>query len=62
VVRFPSEKLGERRFTGAMRNFSDFILEMELVDLPLLKGQFTWSNNQDPLSKSRIDRFLLSSD
>jgi hypothetical protein len=41
VVRFPSEKLGERRFTGAMRNFSDFILEMELVDLPLLEGQFT---------------------
>ena len=62
VVRFPSEKLGGGRFTSAMRIFSDFISEMELIDLPLKEGPFTWSNNQDPPSKSRIDRFLLSSD
>ena len=62
VVRFPSEKLMEGRLTGAMMNFSDFIFELELIDLPLFDGQFTWSNNQDPPSKSRIDRFLLSTD
>jgi hypothetical protein len=62
VVRFPSEKLGEGRYIGAMRNFSDFISELGLLDLPLLDGQFTWSNNQDPLAKSRIDRFLVSLD
>jgi exonuclease III len=62
VMRFPSEKLGGGRVTSAMRNFSDFISEMELIDLPLMEGPFTWSNNQDPPSKSRIDRFLLSSD
>lgn len=52
----------EGKYTGAMRNFSDFISELGLLDLPLLEGQFTWSNNQDPPSKSRIDKFLLSSD
>ena len=62
VVRFPSEKLREGRLTRAMTNFSDFIAELGLIDLPLLEGQFTWSNNQDPPSKSRIDRFLVSID
>jgi hypothetical protein len=60
VVRFPSEKLMEGRLTETMMNFSDFISELELIDLPLLDGQFTWSNNQDPPSKSCIDRFLVS--
>jgi hypothetical protein len=62
VVRFPSEKLREGRLTGAMMTFSDFISELGLIDLPLLEGQFTRSNNQDPPSKSRLDRFLLSAD
>ena len=62
VVRFPSEKLREGRLTGAMTTFSDFISELSLIDLPLLEGQFTWSNNQDPPSKSRLDRFIVSTD
>jgi hypothetical protein len=62
IVRFPSEKLREGRLTGAMTNFSNFIAKLGLIDLPLLEGQFTWSNNQDPPSKSRIDRFLVSTD
>ena len=62
VVRFPSEKLRAGRNTRAMQDFSDFIFELGLVDLPLLEGQFTWSNNQDPPSKSRIDRFLMTTD
>ncbi len=43
-------------------NFLDFISELELIDLPLVDGQFTWSNNQDSPSKSRLDRFLVSTD
>jgi exonuclease III len=62
LVRFPSEKLGAGRHTGEMQNFSEFIFELGLVDLPLLEGQFTWSNNQDPPAKSRIDHFLVSID
>jgi hypothetical protein len=30
------------------------------MDLPLARGSFTWSNNHDISSWSRIDRFLVS--
>ena len=62
VVRFPSEKLGAGRHMREIQNFSEFIFELGLVDLPLLEGQFTWSNNQDPPAKSCIDCFLVSID
>jgi hypothetical protein len=42
-----------------MMEFSDFIFEQDLMDLPLAGGPFTWSNNQ---SWSRLDRFLVSPD
>lgn len=45
-----------------MQSFSYFISKLGLIDLPLLEGEFTWSNNQDPPLKSRIDRFLLSTE
>jgi hypothetical protein len=40
--------------------FSDFILEQGFMDLPLLGGTFTWYNNWDHSSWSRIDRFIVS--
>jgi exonuclease III len=43
-----------------MVEFSDFIFMQSLVDLPLEGGQFTWSNNQEDQTWSRIDRFLIS--
>jgi hypothetical protein len=57
VIRFPSERSGGRRISSAMREFSDFIFERGLMDLPLSRGICTWSNSQ---SWSRIDRFLVS--
>ncbi len=62
VVRFPSEKRGSVNFTAAMYDFSDFISGHGLVDLPLLGGIFTWSNNREVSSMSRLDRFLFSAD
>ena len=38
VVRFPFEPIGSTAFTAAMREFSDFILEQGLIDLPLGGG------------------------
>jgi hypothetical protein len=59
VVRFPSERSGGRHISSAMREFSDFIFERGLMDLPLAGGLCTWSNSR---SWSRIDRFLVSPD
>ncbi|XP_022883784.1 uncharacterized protein LOC111400614 [Olea europaea var. sylvestris] len=59
VVRFPIERSSGGRLTGAMEEFSDFIRENMLVDLPMIGGDFTWSSNQDQPVLSRIDRFLI---
>uniref|UniRef100_A0A2N9EX59 Reverse transcriptase domain-containing protein n=1 Tax=Fagus sylvatica TaxID=28930 RepID=A0A2N9EX59_FAGSY len=59
---FPSEKSGMAAFSPAMNDFSDFISELGLLDLPLEGGLFTWSNNREFPAKSRIDRFLVSSE
>jgi hypothetical protein len=59
MVRFPTERSGAIGFSAAMEEFSEFIFEQRLVDIPLQGGQFTWSNNQ---VWSKIDRFLLFSE
>ena len=58
VVRFPTEKLRGHFFTQAMEDFSNFISSCGLVDPPLERGQFTWSNSREEEAMSRIDRFL----
>ena len=62
MVRFPFEPIGSTAFIVAMREFSDFILEQGLIDLPLEGGIFTWSNSREVSSKARLDRFLFSAD
>ena len=61
VVRFSSEKSRMAIFSYAMDEFSEFISEFGLLDPPLEGGLFTWSNDQEILAKSKIDRFLISS-
>jgi hypothetical protein len=60
IVRFPSERSSDSNYSTAMMEFSDFIAEQGLVDILLVGGQFTWSNNQEDEIWSRIDRFLIS--
>ncbi|KAG6637440.1 hypothetical protein CIPAW_11G178800, partial [Carya illinoinensis] len=46
IIRFPSERSGDSRLRPAMTEFSDFIFDLNMVDLPLMGGRFTWSNSQ----------------
>ncbi|RVW74361.1 hypothetical protein CK203_056854 [Vitis vinifera] len=43
MIRFPSEHSRGGRLFSAMRRFSEVIEELELRDLPLQGGLFTWS-------------------
>jgi hypothetical protein len=46
VVRFPNERRAGGGISSAMWEFSDFILDQGLLDLPLVGGRFTWSSNK----------------
>ncbi|XP_077215867.1 uncharacterized protein LOC143850510 [Tasmannia lanceolata] len=39
---------------------SELIVDGELIDLPLEGAKFTWTNNQERVVQSRIDRILIS--
>ncbi|WMV33011.1 hypothetical protein MTR67_026396 [Solanum verrucosum] len=62
VCRFDYEKFNCHRRTRAMENFSETILDLGLMDLPLRGAQYTWSRGTGLLQASRIDRFLISSE
>ena len=40
MLRFPSERFGSNSFCLAMHEFSDFISNFVLVDVPLLEARF----------------------
>ena len=42
-----------------MKRFSEIIEDLELRDLPLHRGAFTWKGGLNNQSHSRIDRFLV---
>ncbi|XP_077252794.1 uncharacterized protein LOC143892217 [Tasmannia lanceolata] len=55
-IRRVEERLGCSRTSQNMLAFSDFIAETELIDIPLMGAQFSWSRNS---RKSRLDCFLF---
>jgi hypothetical protein len=60
VVRYPTERLKGGSLASAMWAFTDFINELDLIDLPLIGGNYTWSSNPTRPAMSRLDRFLVS--
>lgn len=53
------EKNDNGRKTRGMRDFSEFIDNQGLRNLPLSSPKFTWSNLLENLRISKLDRFLL---
>ena len=45
-----------------MEKFFEFIEDLNLVDLPLEGGSYTWSSGTDQPAMSRIDRALVTPD
>ena len=62
MIRFPNERIRGGRVSSSMRRFSEVIDELELRDLPLQGGPFTWSGGLNNQTMSRIDRFLVTED
>lgn len=42
-----------------MKDFTNFIEEVALIDIGMANAQFTWSNLRADLTCSRLDRFLV---
>ena len=62
MIRFPSERSREGRMSLTMRRFSEVVEELELRDLLLQGGLFTWCGGLNNRLKSRSDRFCISED
>jgi len=60
TTRYVSEKRNCNRRSRGMIEFSDFIEDMNLIDLQLQDGNYTWFKGDNHDTASRIDRFLLS--
>lgn len=54
-VLHPSERLGQFRYDSSMRDFLEWIQDLNLIDVPLHGVKFTWGRNE---SQSRLDRCL----
>jgi len=62
VCRFPYEKKECNRLNSAMREFSECIEDMDLIDLQLSGGRYTWYKGDNHITASRLDRIMVSTE
>ena len=62
MIRFPRERNREGSISGSMRRFSQVIDELNLKDIPLQGGCFTWRGGLNNQRRARLDRFLVTDD
>ncbi|WJZ96624.1 hypothetical protein VitviT2T_015290 [Vitis vinifera] len=62
MIRIPDECKRGGRVSSSMRRFSEVIDDLDLRDLPLQGGPFTWSGGLNSQTMSRLDRFLVTED
>ena len=60
MIRFPRERNSLRRITGSMRRFSQVVDDLELKDILVQGGSYTWRGGQNNRRMARFDRFLVS--
>lgn len=60
TIRFPYEMFRFRVISRAMEEFSEFIDNYFLIDLPSSGANFTWSRSKDCNFKFWLDKFLVS--
>ncbi|RVW66741.1 hypothetical protein CK203_063541 [Vitis vinifera] len=60
VILTQGERSRQGRVTPAMRRFAQVMDDLELIDLPLQGGSFTWSGGLHNQAWARLDRFLVS--
>ena len=60
VTCFPNERNRERRILSSMRRFSQVMKKLELKDLPLQGGPYTWKGGLNSQRMTRLDRFLVT--
>ena len=61
ITLYQQERSSQRRISSAMRSFAETVEDLELVDLPLQGGEFTWNGGLNNQAWARLDRFLVSS-
>ncbi|RVW55331.1 Transposon TX1 uncharacterized 149 kDa protein [Vitis vinifera] len=60
VILSQRERNRQGRLTSAMRIFAQTVDELELMDLPMQGGAFTWSGGRNNQAWARLDRFLVT--
>lgn len=62
ILNLSEKKGGIRREDPDMALFRDLIVDLRLVDIPTVNGNFTWNNRRGQRFQvaSRLDRFLAS--
>ena len=61
-ICFPGKRNREDRIQRSMRRFSQIIDELELKDLPIQRGQYTWKGGLNNQRMARLNRFLFTDD
>ena len=62
AILYPEERSKGGRIDNSMKRFSDILNDLGLRDLSLQGGPYTWRGGLNGRSKSRLDRFVVSSD
>ncbi|KAL4183554.1 hypothetical protein AMTRI_Chr11g155680 [Amborella trichopoda] len=60
ITRWSFERNSSNTISKSMIEFSDLISKHELIEIPLIGNQFTWSDHGAQPTQSTLDRFLVS--